>query len=316
MEDAMKHVPCLLAIALALSLPAASIARNDTVHMTVAAIAYHNLDGGVKTAVDATLKDHPQYGAWTAAYSQEKPLVPLGEYVFEKAAAWPDAIRHKVSPFDHPNWHFIDYPVALDATDAEVTPDAEPENNILTGFKAAEDAVQSSASTAENKAAHLSWVLHLVSHLHEPLHCATLKNARYPNTDRGGTIFFVNSGTRTQSLHSYWDDQLGKSTTPDNAEALASALVKDNPRAKFPQLTAHRTPMSWSLESRDIAISGVYKDLVPPGEAKPETTTMELPDGYADKAEKIAKQQTAIAGYRLADELNRLMKPIARATTP
>lgn len=293
------------ATAILATLPTASIAWNDAGHMTVAAIAYHHLDPAVKSKVDDLLKSHPSYNTWQSDFNAAQGSVPLDEYIFERAATWPDKIRRTGDPFDHPNWHFIDYPVGPDHT--AVTPDDKPDDDILFGITTSEDVLQSDNAHPEQKAAHLSWIIHLVGDIHQPLHCANLINDTFPAGDVGGNKFIVKDGGHSVKLHAFWDDLLGKSEDPAAADAEAKHLEQIHPRANLSQLATNTTPTSWSIESRTAAVKYAYDDFhLPVG-----TTTQNahlLPDGYSDTAKGVAEERIALAGYRLADELDTFLQ--------
>ena len=57
------------------------------------------------------------------------------------------------------------------------------------------------------KAYDLSWVLHLVGDLHQPLHCTT--RIRQGVSDNGGNGTKVKVKVAAKPLHTYWDDLLG-----------------------------------------------------------------------------------------------------------
>jgi hypothetical protein len=61
------------------------------------------------------------------------------------------------------------------------------------------------------------------------------------------------------------------------------------------------------LESREIAVEKAYLH----GELKGGTsreTAQDLPEGYTKAAKAVAEKQAALAGYRLADETQKLLK--------
>ena len=72
----------------------------------------------------------------------------------------------------------------------------------------------------------------------------------------------------------------------------------------MPELKKATTPKAWSLESRGIAIDKAYLH----GELKGGTSkdaAEDLPEGYTKAAKVVAEKQAALAGYRLADELQK-----------
>jgi len=176
--------------------------------------------------------------------------------------------------------------------------------------------LSSASASAQDRAEKLSWLIHLVGDIHQPLHCATLVNSIYPapEGDRGGNEFFVrvsDSGS-PRKLHSLWDGLLGTGTTA-NARLTRSALNNAiriqalYPRAALPELQSHRSVESWSKESRESAIHDVYNDgTLEPGQDADHATI--LPAGYTRHAKEVAERRIALAGYRLADEIRRLIR--------
>ena len=62
------------------------------------------------------------------------------------------------------------------------------------------------------------------------------------------------------------------------------------------------TANAWSLESRGIAVEKAYLHGNLKGGTSKETA-QELPEGYTKAAKTVAEKQAALAGYRLADEI-------------
>ena len=151
--------------------------------------------------------------------------------------------------------------------------------------------------------------------LDQPLHCATLVNSIYPapEGDRGGNEFFVKvSPTGSpRKLHSLWDGLLGTGTGANarlTRTALNNAIRLQTvyPRATLPELQSHHSVESWSKESRESAIHDVYRDgTLLPGQDADHATT--LPAGYTQHAKEGAERRVALAGFRLADKVRRLI---------
>jgi S1/P1 Nuclease len=157
--------------------------------------------------------------------------------------------------------------------------------------------LRSRSASTQDKAEKMSWLIHLVGDVHQPLHCATLVNSLYPapQGDRGGNEFFVRvSATGSpQKLHSLWDGLLGSGTAADarlTRSALNNAIRLQTlyPRATLPELQSHRSVKSWSKESRNSAIHDAYLDgTSPPGENA--TVATILPAGSTRHAKEIAR---------------------------
>ncbi|HEY5742803.1 MAG TPA: S1/P1 nuclease [Terrimicrobiaceae bacterium] len=289
-------------------------AWNGPGHMTVAAIAYRDLSPTEREKLDLILKSHPQFQSWQSDFPASVPNLDLGLYVTMAASLWPDQIRKRNDPSTFPNWHFVDYPLIAPSFPFRGSP--MPRDDILFGIGKSEAFLRSSTALAQDKAEKMSWLIHLVGDVHQPLHCATLINSAYPapEGDHGGNGFFVRASptSEPQKLHSLWDGLLGVGTVADaglTRSALNDAIRLQTlyPRSTLPELQSHRSVKSWSKESRQSAIHDAYLDgALPPGENATNATI--LPVGYTRRAKEIAERRVALAGYRLADEIRRTIR--------
>jgi hypothetical protein len=84
-------------------------AWNSAGHMTIAAEAYRQLSPELKRKVTEILKAHPDYGKWGSIFNRGTTGIELAAFVFMHASTWPDEIRRHHNPYDHPQWHYIDY---------------------------------------------------------------------------------------------------------------------------------------------------------------------------------------------------------------
>ena len=123
-----------------------------------------------------------------------------------------------------------------------------------------EKILANSAAASVDQAAALSWIIHLVGDIQQPLHCVTLVNATYPKPqgDRGGNLFFVSVAGNTINLHSFWDSLPGHSLDMKELTERARDLGTKLPRVALPELTQAHTALAWSLEGRLLAIDAVY----------------------------------------------------------
>jgi hypothetical protein len=302
-------------------------------HAAVAAIAYRQLPPEVRARCTEILRHHANFPRWLSDYEKLGASLPanldLGLYLFIRASTWPDEIRKSGDPHDHPNWHFVDYAVQQGDLSATATQPA-PSDDILHGIRESERVLSDPAAAPEEQAAHLSWLIHLVGDIHQPLHCATLVNSTTyppPDGDRGGNSFFIRPNTRVINLHSFWDQQLGSTLPPPAREALNDAirLESEHSRASLPQLAAPPAPLAWSRESLGEAVRHAYQyqeavqgtpHLVRlPGSASQQDAPP-LPAGYSKQAKDVARERIALAGYRLADLLRSLPPPLPPAAKP
>ncbi len=88
-----------------------SVAWSSGGHMVIAAEAYRQLSPALKEKVAQVLKAHPEYDRWAESFRADNPGLDLGMFVFMKASTWPDEIRRHHEKYDHPHWHYVDYPL-------------------------------------------------------------------------------------------------------------------------------------------------------------------------------------------------------------
>ncbi len=252
-------------------------AWNETGHKVVAEIAWRNLKPVVRQKVEALLKEHPHSGKWGAH--------PLWE-----AAYWPDAIRG--TEWDHPTWHYINLPFSPDGTPfPPVNWDAP---SVLTQIEAFRKTVSGAGTPAPERAVQLAWLLHLTGDVHQPLHAVARFTRTLPQGDRGGNSVYV-AGAR--NLHAYWDSLLGD--TPSEAFILKAADSLIRTEQKGPP---NQNPRDWVEEGFRIAQESAYTFGNENGSRR---NPMALSDAYRVEAHRIGRARGALAGYRLAELLNR-----------
>jgi hypothetical protein len=84
-------------------------------------------------------------------------------------------------------------------------------------------------------------------------------------------------------------------------------IEHNHPRKSLLELEKAKTLKDWSLESRGLAVEKAYLY----GELKGGTdreTAQELPEGYTKAAKVVAEKQAALAGYRLADGIEKWVR--------
>jgi len=222
------------------------------------------------------------------------------------AARWPDDIRGDTA-FDHPMWHYIDYPYKPRGQPDSVIEPAPAGENLVAAFKQNVAVAQSAApgsQTDAQKAIALCWIFHLMGDSHQPLHAVSLFTTQFPTGDQGGNLFFIQpdpSSPTTQNLHSYWDGILLTDDHYDPARELASKIENSQGKTSL-KAPAEARFEEWTHESFDLAVSTVYRN----GSLKVSTDKnagTPLPRDYGDVAERVARSQVALASYRLADFL-------------
>jgi hypothetical protein len=308
----------LIAAMLVLSQAVPAYGWNNRGHMMVAGVAYLKLTQHAKDRVDTLLQLNPDHNNWLA-------LIPAGTndqdkrmMVFMIAATWPDRIKSNLDYHDdgpsggnrppddgtannnvgytdfarHKYWHFVDLPFSLDGTTLPPVPVPNAQTRI-TDFRA----VLASDSPDLLKSYDLSWLLHLVGDIHQPLHCTTRVSHAKPDGDSGGNGVKL-SGT-PNNLHSFWDDVLGTSNSVKSAKTAAEAL------AAAPAAAANDLDVQhWVDESFKAAKTTAYKN--PPIKQGSGASTPTV--AYKKTAGGLAQKRIALAGGRLAKILNAELK--------
>lgn len=316
----MKWTPAFCSCLLILVCAGQAAAWNSTGHMAVALLAWRQLDDAQRQAVFQLLRAHPHYKRYLSEKCPDG--VSEDEWVFLRAATWPDWVRETpehhdrdLKPFHHATWHYINLPYAAPAGGGEL--DAAPPN-VVTALNESFAALVARHSTAEQQAINLCWVLHLAGDIHQPLHCATLISRQYPppHGDDGGNRLAVTPHTRPESLHSYWDGLLGRSThyraLDELVRRINATAADDGDLAQ--RLRAHNTVRSWADESFASAVEFAYLNgrlpivdyrAVERGDI-PHSEVPILPSGYGEAARDVARRQAALAGWRLAAMLKQV----------
>ena len=294
---------------------------NEQGHMSVAYVAYKQLTPATRERVNALLKLNPKYNDWAATVSQQVPNASADDkdlMIFMIASTWADQIKRdstytkdggqngnrpdgspdpgKNTGYDdllmHKYWHFIDTPFTTDGTTLPTipTPNAQERIALFRGVLA------STTATDALKSYDLTWLLHLVGDIHQPLHASTRVSSTDPDGDAGGNL--VKLDCAKCQLHAFWDDLLGKQNDLKTVTKAARKLPKPNA-----ELAAKSDEKDWIAESFQEAQQTVYSAPIAEGDGPFTLTTQ-----YKKNAGKLAKQRVALAGTRLANLLNTELK--------
>jgi hypothetical protein len=280
--------------------------------------------------------------------AQKHVLEILGGVPITTAATWPDDLKRAGegcvipgAPGCNPNyrpetsqWHFVDMPMTEDRFDPKgkycessrygdcIIPAIEEFRVILAKSKGSGDEQKRKRHDA------LSFVIHLLGDLHQPLHCAD-------NGDGGGNAAYVTwegepkyTWADVWNLHSVWDSYLidlniaalpeNKRTVTDYAALIVAQL--DARERKFAQLKVDalengrpETVISWAEASHTIAKTSTY--VLPSERVKKSTRGFKAPGGkdivmlnskYFENNRPKVQDQLKLGGIRLARILNEL----------
>ena len=122
----------------------------------------------------------------------------------------------------------------------------------------------------------------------------------YPEGDKGGNLYFIRNNNSKTQLHAFWDQGAGAfagSSNEDRINEFTQTLMTIYPPSYFGAKLNDLDPTHWLQEGMQNAQRFVY--------TTPEQQTPSAE--YIFMAQKIAGQEVALAGYRLAALLNQLL---------
>jgi hypothetical protein len=291
-------------------------AWNSTGHEIVAQIAYDQLSPATKTAIIAILKNHPRLNQdllHDEVRAKDDDLA-----MFLRAATWPDMIRYPAHPMNrtehHSRWHYVDIPFEMDGVkgpqpDFQWDGHSDPQN-LVQAMQKAMAGLQNPATPKDRKAIDLCWVEHLVGDIHQPLHAVSWFSKEFPNGDQGGNLDIIeNENNVIINLHYYWDSIEGMSLDPEQIRKTADRIEAEHPLSQMKVRASDLQVVDWAEESLVAAKSVVYMNGTVPHAVRTPGGTMpseapQLPAGYAQTGLTLADERMALAGYRLAAELD------------
>ncbi len=313
----MNKLGALAVAVAALALPVAAWGWSNQGHQATGAIAYDDLmrtDPAIVRRIVAIEQSHPDRKRFEARLGNLTGAA-RDRMLFELMARWPDDARE--GPYDHPNWHYFLSAIDDPAHPAKLPPAmlALKSGEAAEAFALARRTVADAYSGDAERAVMLCWIFHLVGDIQQPLHAGHLVSARFPLSDRGGTIDYVrpDAAGKPVYLHQYWDDRLGPDADDDPAvAATVTRLEARVPRSAVPNLNPARTDeaafRSWAAESYDLAVKEVYRGGAVSGVATAAVDAPVLPADYDAKSHALAERRVATGGYRIADVMRAVLK--------
>jgi hypothetical protein len=297
-----------------------ALAWNSKGHMMVAYVAYRKLTPTARARVDDLLLRNPYYKRWEIAIPATVSGAEKKLRIFMLAATWPDQIKAHDSGYTddgtdngnrpdgasssqntgyadnlrHKYWHFVDTPFTRDGSPLPPIPTPNAQDRIHL-FRAV---LASTTESDDLKSYDLTWLLHLVGDVHQPLHVATRVSASQPDGDQNGNLVSLCPAPCKDELRAFWNTILGTQTTITAAENLAKTLA-----AAPPVDAAVLDEAMWVRDSFELAQSKIYTPPIGAG-AGPFTIT----PAYRAGAKSVARKQIALAGARLANVLNAELK--------
>jgi hypothetical protein len=336
----MYRTALALAGLIVLALPRTAPAWNSVGHMAIAKLAYDQLADADKLRAYELLKRHPHFELFLAAGRPAGVEEP--EWVFMRAAVWPDWVRPRdkdprgpaVTKYHRSEDHYVNVPFIDPKDEAAfagkrlVSPDLM---NVICALKQRCNEVRGRTVADEDKAIAICWILHLIGDIHQPMHgVAYFADApAFRDGDLGGNKIAVKANGKGTNLHAFWDNVLGDDPryTDDSADrqvriynqalAVATALRgKELDAVDKERLDKDKTFQSWTDESFELAKTVAYQKgdgsgILPIvesrfGQPTPDSAP-ELGEPYIQKAKAVAEARAMMAGRRLADRLKQVL---------
>ncbi len=228
------------------------------------------------------------------------------------ASTWSDIIRNRdfkirFEKYNQGPWHYADIFWRQSDGKAEISEKRSEGMAIPKLYDFEKNLKDETLSDAE-KAINLAWFLHVAGDIHNPLHNASRVTEIEPEGDSGGNRFLLSPTDAKENrvnLHSYWDGILRRNVERENdacdsdyVASTANKLLKKYPFAEMKDRLKLGDYKEWNAEGFAFLEKTVYTA---------DLKRNELPSKkYQSRAFAVGQQQTALAGYRIAETLNRI----------
>jgi hypothetical protein len=204
--------------------------------MAVARIAWLQFDDqpAIQKQLIQILDKHPHRDIYLAADAPDG--VALENWIFLRAATWPDWVRdpqapkgkppftkqeiHDIKAYDKPAWHFVNLPYihpddiknfdAVALRQQILVPEFDGKQqprHAIAALKRCLAMLRANDTSDPDKAVCLCWILHLIGDLHQPLHASALiaSEERFgapflpPHGDKGGNQLAIKMRLKMRS---------------------------------------------------------------------------------------------------------------------
>lgn len=258
-------------------------------HMTVTEIAKQNLDDGVYSQVESIFE----------ALSAAGPFPKSPDFV--QSACWADDLK-SYGMSEMAQWHFINqpynpssYPIAQWPVQIE---------NVETLIAQFDETAKANGPDYDLMFA-LGNLIHFYGDIHQPLHATELFSSTYPTGDRGGNLQDVTVDGTATKLHFVWDAICWQFPTDINRPLSSSDYQTIVNYANYLQQTYTFSSSQMKEWNSTVFALESYNDAV--NTAYPGTYSgMTISSAYLAACKPVAEARVALAGYRLASELNYL----------
>jgi len=305
--------PFLLLVLVILISASPARAWDDTGHKVSAYIAWRQMspearEKAIKLLLAAPEDSHLSVYFLPGSRSREARELDL----FMIASTWSDVVRNRdfkvrFEKYNQAPWHYADIFWRQTGGVAEKLEKRGDGLAIINLYDFEKNLKNNSLSDAE-KAINLAWFLHVAGDVHNPLHNASRVTDTEPEGDAGGNRFLLSPADITENrvnLHSYWDSILRRNVPresdacdTDYVAPMANQIMKKHPFAEMKDRLKLGDYREWNREGFEFLNKDVYVADLKRGE---------LPQKkYQSRAFAVGQEQIALAGYRIAETLNRM----------
>jgi hypothetical protein len=302
----LRVLPLALAAAgLAWSTPA--YAWDELGHRVVARIAWDHMTPAARQHAIRLLRAAPPGSGIAELMPATGPMEEREREWFVLTAVWADMIRdstHAGARYARSDWHYVNWfwEVGPNGRPRD-RPDVPRAGQLIAQMQRIVPTLGSAAVPDSAEAIDLAWLLHLGGDSHQPLHNSARMTAEDPEGDRGGNSYRLAGLYPFNNLHAYWDSQVGFAVPwgdEDDTESEYVGSIAQRIARRWPQSQMHGRLLpgqfeQWSREGLRVAQRVAYTT------PRNQPATM----SYRRRAWTAAEPRLALAGYRLAELLNR-----------
>lgn len=331
-QSVLWRLTALFGLAIGIGLPVQTAhAWDHPGHMTTAAIAFAEIERERPDLIDKIgllMLKHPDPAPFWVASGGGKGKERTRR-MFIEAARWADDA--KFTGHDRPTWHTARWSIIADDAPPEAKALIEarggkPLGNALEALALNAVIISNPESKPEERALALSWMMHIMGDIHQPLHVSDLVSKDFPTGNAAGALAYVWDPQRDSAipLHILWDSNTRRSTKLEDVDGYAREIMEQYPRSSLPELTAFEGPddfEKWARESHEVAVDWAYDiETIPDPDLDTDSDKLILkmaksilegispvdeapavPDEYWEKLQEVAPRRMALAGYRIAD---------------
>ncbi len=307
------YINILLLVVLNLIAASFALAWDDTGHKVTAYIAWRQMMPEVRAKTVKILLAAPEDSHLSVYYPAGSRSAAAKELeLFMIASTWADIIRDRdfkvrFEKYNQGPWHYADIFWQQTNGKAEILENRSEGAAITKLYDFEKNLNNESLSDAE-KAVNLAWFLHVAGDVHNPLHNASRVTEIEPKGDSGGNLFLLSPAGATENrvnLHSYWDSILRRNVERENdacdadyIASMANRIMKKHSFAVMKERLRLGDYKEWNAEGFRFLDKTVYSE---------DLKRNELPaKKYQNRAVAAGEKQIALAGYRIAETLNRI----------